>query len=350
MPIKFIKKYFNLTRNEAYFVITFFVFVSSLLAFTFYGPNYNGSSESKVFIVEKGETFNAVINDLYANGIIPNKVNLKAAAFFFGIEKDIKAGTYTIPDGISYIGLLNLLNKGAPQEQHLVTIQEGIWQKDLAQLLSEECGVSAKKILDLSSDKEFIAELGLEVDNLEGYLLPNTYYFYTGSTEEELLQRLSREMEFIFDDPVIQSRMNELKMNKHQILTLASIIDGESNMVSEFKKISGVYHNRLRKNWRLQADPTVQYLVRQKRRKANQIFYKDLEIDSKYNTYKYYGLPPSPINNPGKDAIMAALYPENHNLFYFVADGTGGHVFSRSSKQHQINVQRYRKWRRENNR
>ncbi len=99
----------------------------------------------------------------------------------------------------------------------------------------------------------------------------------------------------------------------------------------------------------LQADPTVQYLARQRRKKVNKVYYKDLEIDSKYNTYKYYGLPPSPINNPGKDAIMAALNPEEHDLYFFVADGTGGHKFSKTSREHQKNVTGYRNWRRNKN-
>ena len=198
-------------------------------------------------------------------------------------------------------------------------------------------------------DKEFIKELELGAKNLEGYLLPDTYYFYESSTSEEILTKLAVEMKKIFADLEIRKRMHELKMDKNEILTLASIIDGESNIVGEFSRISGVYHNRLNKRWKLQADPTVQYLVRQKRKKVNKIYYKDLEIDSKYNTYKYYGLPPSPINNPGRDAIMAALYPEEHNYFYFVADGTGGHLFARTSREHQNNVARYRDWRRRNN-
>ena len=152
-------------------------------------------------------------------------------------------------------------------------------------------------------------------------------------------------MNNIFNDSTVLKQMKKMKMNKNEILTMASIIDGESNLVTEFKKIAGVYYNRLNDRWRLQADPTVQYLVRQQRNKVNKIYYKDLEIDSKYNTYKYYGLPPSPINNPGKDAIMAALYPENHDYYYFVADGNGGHVFSKTSRQHQNNVVRYRTWR-----
>lgn len=348
MAFKFINKYFNLTKNESYFVIAVFIFVSSFLAFTFYGPNYNGTSATVLFEVKKGESFNSVLNDLLEKNIINSKLNMKVAAFLFGIERNIKAGRYEIPDGINYISLLSLLNEGAPKKQKLVTIQEGIWQTDLAELLNKQLGVDEEDVLDLSKDSDFIEELGLDVKNLEGYLLPETYYFYEGASAKEVIKKLSSEMESLFNSDEVKEQMKILNMDKHKILTMASIIDGESNMLSEFQRIAGVYYNRLKNGWRLQADPTVQYVVRQRRKKVNKIYYKDLEIDSRYNTYKYYGLPPSPINNPGKDAIMAALYPEKHNYYYFVADGNGGHVFSKTSREHQNNVNRYRTWRRNN--
>jgi len=295
--------------------------------------------------VESGSNFNAVVDSLYNKNIIPSKTNLKVAAFLFGLEKSIKAGRYELPNGISYVSLLSLLHEGIPKKQKLATIHEGIWQKDLAVLLEQELGVSAKEILRLSKNKKFISELELNTNTLEGYLLPETYYFFEGSTEKEILKKLSDGMTNLFNDDNVIERMEAMNKSKHQILTMASIIDGESNKVDEFKRISGVYYNRLNKGWKLQADPTVQYIVRKKRKKVNKIYYKDLEIDSKYNTYMYYGLPPAPINNPGKDAIMAALFPENNDYFYFVADGKGGHVFSRNSREHQIQVNRYRNWR-----
>ncbi len=348
MPLKFINKYFNLTKNETYFVITVFIFISSFLAFTFYGPNYNGTAAPILFEVKKGESFNSVLNDLYKKNIVNSKLNMKVAAFLFGIERNIKAGRYEIPDGINYITLLSLLNKGAPTKQKLVTIHEGIWQTDLAEILNNELGIDEEEVLELSKDKNFIKELGLDVNNLEGYLLPETYYFYEGASAKEVIKRLSSEMESLFKTDEVKEQMKILKMDEHKILTMASIIDGESNMLSEFNRIAGVYYNRLKNGWRLQADPTVQYLVRQRRKKVNKIYYKDLEIDSRYNTYKYYGLPPSPINNPGKDAILAALHPEKNDYYYFVADGNGGHVFSKTSREHQNNVNRYRTWRRNN--
>ncbi len=346
MSGKSVSKFFNLSKNELYFVITFFIFVVSLFVLTYYTPNYYSQKEPVVIDITKGETFNNVIEKLYEKKVIPGKRTFKFAAVILGAEKDIKAGRYEIPNGLNYIELLSLLVKGKPRKQIKVTIQEGIWQKDLAKLLNKKLGIDENEFLSLCKDKKFIKSLGLNVNNLEGYLLPETYFFYEGSSAREVIKKLSDAMQKIFSNPKVKNVMLSRNLTQHQILTMASIIDGESNKVSEFKRISGVYFNRLRKGWKLQADPTVQFVVRQRRKKVNKIYYKDLEIDSKYNTYKYYGLPPGPINNPGKEAIMAALYPEEHNYFYFVANGNGGHNFSKSGREHQQQVNRYRNWRR----
>lgn len=293
--------------------------------------------------VKKGQTLTQVIDTLYSKEIIPNKTNMKIAAIIYGAERKVKAGRYSIPNGLSYLQLVELLIEGSPDPEVLITIGEGIWQKDLAKLLKEKFGIDSSKVMELSKSRSFLNGLGINADYLEGYLLPDTYFFYAHSTAEEILRKLSNQMNRVFNDSNVVERMQELKMNKHQILTLASIIDAESNLFSEFKTISGVYHNRLKKGMLLQADPTVQYLIRDRRK--NKIYFKDLEIDSRFNTYKYAGLPPAPINNPGRDAIMAALYPEKHNYYYFVADGTGGHNYSANYIDHSKNVIRYREWR-----
>lgn len=332
-----------LSRREVIFIVIFFFFVLGLLVFTFFFPNYYDLQEPVKIEVRKGQTLSQISDSLYEKKIIPSRINMKIAAIIYGAERKLKAGRYNIPNGLSYLQLVELLIEGAPDAEVLVTIGEGIWQKDLAQLLKEKLDVDSSKIMELSKSRSFLNSLGIDADNLEGYLLPDSYYFYTHSTEEEILRKLSNQMNKIFNDPKVIERMKELKMNKQQVLTLASIIEAESNLFSEFKTISGVYHNRLKKGMLLQADPTVQYLIRDKRK--NKIYYKDLEIDSKFNTYKYPGLPPAPINNPGKDAIMAALFPEVHKYYYFVANGEGGHFFSTNMNDHNTNVLRYREWR-----
>lgn len=312
-----------------------------ILIFAFFFPNSCSDQES-TFEIPRGSSFNQVSEILYSEGIIPNRLNFKIAAFLTGAENKLKAGRYKIPSGLNYFDLIEYLLEGGHDEQILVTIPEGIWQHSLAKLLHEKLNVDSATFMNLSKDKIFLAKLGVEVKSLEGYLLPETYYFYTNSSAEEVINKLHSEMKKIFSEEV-DSRLQELKMTRNQILTLASIIEGESNIPSEFKKISGVYHNRLKKWMMLEADPTIQYLKRDK--KHNRILYGDLELDSPYNTYKNYGLPPTPINNPGKEAVLAALYPEEHNFLFFVADGKGAHRFAKTYSEHLQNVQLYRKWR-----
>jgi UPF0755 protein len=329
-------------RKDIIVVVSFFAFILALLLFTFFSPNYYYDEKPIVIDVPKGATLTQVIDSLYEKKVISNKTNMKIASFIYGSDKKIKAGRYYIPNGLNYFRLIDLLTGKMHNGQISVTIPEGIWQFDLASILKKKLGIDSTRVIELSRSKSFIYSLGLNTNNLEGYLLPETYYFYPHSTAEEILRKLKNEMDRVFT-PKIEKRMKELKMTRHQILTLASIIEAESNIFSEYKIISSVYHNRLRRGMALQADPTVQYLIRE--RKKKKVYWKDLDINSRYNTYKHPGLPPGPINNPGKDAIMAALYPDRNNYLYFVADGTGGHTYSKSFTEHSENVTRYREWR-----
>ena len=331
----------NITIRDWYLPAKVFGALLGIFLFIFFFPNPGDGSEI-VFEIPRGSTFRQVSKVLYEEGIIPNEFNFKLAAFLYGSENKLKAGRYRIPSGLNYFELIDFLLKGGHDEQVLVTIPEGIWQHDLAGLLNSKLNVDSSAFMKLSQNKYFLAELGINSKSIEGYLLPETYYFYKNSKSEEVLKKLVHEMDKVFT-PAVEERLKELKRNKHEILTLASIIEGESNISSEYKRISGVYHNRLKKWMPLEADPTIQYLKRNS--KHNKILYKDLEIDSPYNTYKNYGLPPTPINNPGIEAINAALYPEQNDFLFFVADGTGAHKFSKTYKEHLKNVEEYRKWR-----
>ena len=334
------------TRNELYIVLAAFIVFFGILYYTFFTPNYYKGDQQIVIDIKQGSTLTTVIDTLYAKRIIPSRFNMKIVSYLYGAEKKIQAGRYIIPNGLSYVKLVERLAYNRLSTQILVTIPEGIWQTEIAEILKHELHLDSTKIMELSRDKSFIQSLGLNVDNLEGYLLPETYYFYADSTPEEVLKKMKHQMDKVFT-PEAENRMRYLHMDKNQILTLASIIDGESNYIPEFKTIAGVYYNRLRLGMPLQADPTIQYLIRDKRK--NRILLKDLEIKSKFNTYRNVGLPPAPINNPGKDAIMAALYPEKNGYLYFVANGDERHVFAKTYSEHEINVSHYRKWRRNRN-
>lgn len=336
------KKYFS--ANEIYLVVGFFGFLLGVFIYTFFTPNYYRMEEPVKFEVKEGQALASIIDSLYAKEIIPGKFSMKVAAFLYGAEKKIKAGRYEVPNGLSYLDLVELLVDGSPAKQQLITIPEGIWQHRLAGLLQTELGIDSSRFMDLSRNKRFIESLGINASNIEGYLLPNTYYFYHDSRVEEVIKRLHNHLEELFDESAMK-RMDSLGMNKNEILTLASIIEAETNISSEFKTISGVYHNRLKSGMALQADPTVQYLIRYRDNPV--VLLKDLDINSPFNTYLHPGLPPAPINNPGEEAILAALYPEEHNYYYFVADGSGGHKFARTHSEHLQNVSEYRRWQRE---
>ncbi len=333
------------TQNEIYILSSVFGFLIGLFLFIFFTPNYYKYKGPVELEIVPGESLSKVIDSLYEKELIPNETVMHIAAFLYGAEKNIKAGKYKVENGLSYFDMVELLLEGSPSNQKLITIPEGIWQHNLASLVAKIFNLDSDRIMELSKDKKFLGRLGVAARTLEGYLLPETYYLFDNSNEEEILSKLKYEMDKLFEPDSVKLQMLKLGMNKHQILTLASIIDGESNIIDEFKRISGVYHKRLKKRIALQADPTVQYLIRNRRR-HNKVYYKDLEIDSPYNTYKYVGLPPGPINNPGKDAVLAALFPEDNDYYYFVADGSGGHVFAKTLSQHNRNVNSYREWRR----
>lgn len=329
-----------ITRTELYFVVAFFTLVLCVLTYTFFFPNKLETIPLE-FNLRSGDPLDKILDSLYIKKVIPSKFNMKVAVWVKGAEKKIKAGHYEIDKEYSYLELVDLISGDAIFAQKLITIPEGIDQPSLASLLKKELEIDSVKFMSLSSDRHFIWSLKVSVNNLEGYLLPNTYYFLKSGGAQGVIIKLHGEMQKLFRGKN-KEQMEKLGMTQREILTLASIIDGESNDFSEFSRIAGVYHNRLKKNMALQADPTIQFLIRDRKNKT--IYQKDLEINSKYNTYRYPGLPPGPINNPGKEAILAALYPEEHNYLYFVANGNGSHMFAITLEEHQQNVRKYRAW------
>lgn len=336
---KYFEKIF-ISKNEVYLLVVWLFCILAVLYFSFIMPNKFNYVNTIDFEIREGESIQKITDTLYAKKIIPNKLNFRIAVFLKGAAKSIKAGDYFIDRPLNYFQLIDILTGKVKVAQKKVTIPEGIDQFQLASLLKREIGIDSVEFISLSQNKSFIMSLGLNVDNLEGYLLPETYYLYPSMNAKGILIKLTNEMKKFLSNK--EERMKELKMNENEILTLASIIDAESNNFDEFKKISAVYHNRLKLGMPLQADPTISFLIRSRDNKT--IYKKDLMIESKFNTYKYSGLPPAPINNPGKQAIIAALYPEKNNLLYFVANGNGSHLFASTYNEHLQNVNKYRQW------
>lgn len=322
-----------------------FLIIAGLVFFVinyFKVPEIQKSSKKVTVIILKGESISAIADSLLAKNLIGDK-----DLFLFWItalEKDrsLKAGYYEIPLGLNYPQLIQYLSEARAKEMK-VTLVEGWKVDDIIRELSQDLNLNESKFIELTQDSGFIGDLGIKANSMEGYLLPDTYFFYWGMDERQIIEFLVSQCFAIFDQRIM-ARLDSIGMTRHQILTLASIIEGEAIFDDERKLISSVYHNRLKRRIKLQADPTIQYILGGP---PKRLLYKDLEIDSPYNTYKYYGLPPGPIKNPGKKSILAAIYPARTDYLYFVATGDGRHTFSKNAADHAKAKAEFNKIRRE---
>ena len=217
------------------------------------------------------------------------------------------------------------------RNQVWITIHEGLTSREIAKFIAAKYPISPAKFIALTEDTAFISRLGVEAKTLEGYLFPDTYLIPNGSNEESILELLvERNRQQLTDD--IIARGSTLGLTDLDILILASIIEGEARIDSERVLVSAVYHNRLERGMRLQADATVQYAIPDSPRR---LLYRDYKYPSQYNTYLHRGLPPGPVNSPGLAAIQAAVEPAAVDFLYYVADGRGGHIFNKNLKDHQ---------------
>lgn len=279
--------------------------------------------------IEKGWSLSRIAGELKDRGLIQNTQPLVSIARITGHAGRLKAGTYRFERRLSLWALLNKLTTGDVVLNH-VTLPEGLRAAFMAGILSRELAVDSTVVMALVSDSAFCRSLGVEASSLEGYLYPDTYYFEEGVQPEQILTQMVDRFHQVVGDSIVQ-RARALGFTLHKIVTLASIIEGEVVLDSERPLVSAVYHNRLKKRMYLQACPTVQYLLPEGPRR---LLWKDLDIDSPYNTYRHFGLPPGPVGNPGIASIKAACYPAETDVLYLVAKGDGSHVFSRTLNEH----------------
>ena len=312
------------------------------LSWFLFSPVVVGSSDqTHTLKIRRGMGFNAILRQMEQDSLVRGTSRIKFTAQLFGYKNQIKAGRYALPGGLSSYGLLQKLVRGDVVHEP-VTIPEGKTARQIASLLQRRVEIDSARFLQLVNDSAFVRSLGVEAPSLEGFLFPNTYYFEWGMSEEQIIRTMVAEFWKRYDD-TLRRRAEELGLSLLEVVTLASIIEGEAMVDSERTVISAVYHNRLRRGMRLQADPTIQYIIEDGPRR---LLKRDLEIDSPYNTYRYSGLPPGPINNPGLASIRASLYPADVDYLYFVARGDGSHTFSRTWKEHlraKAHFDRYRK-------
>ncbi len=335
------KRHFQSDRN--FIGVTAAIVLGILLAF--YGlillwPQGNPYDTVKVNI-PKGSSLKDVSATLLNRRIIQNERAFLLAVRTMGYEKDLPAGRFSLVGAYSNYEIIYQLVHSVPVQRR-ITILEGWTIKDVAAELEKKLGINQADFINVCSNRLLLWKWGVEGDTFEGYLYPETYHFSEDESPSDILKRLLEEYHANITEDM-QERMEELGMTEWEVLTLASIIEGEAIYNRERPIISSVYHNRLNKGMRLQADPTIQYIIQDGPRR---LLNKDLKIDSPYNTYLNYGLPPGPINNPGKESIIAAMYPADTNYLYFVARGNGYHAFSKTQSEHNHAKREFQKVRR----
>ena len=305
-------------------VLATFIIVITML----YSIN-NRTINPTILTIEKGMSLSTVSQLLHQKNIIVSQDIFKAKVMLRGLASKIPTGKFLLEGKVSDSVLIDSIFYEGPIKLKL-TIPEGLQSDQIFQNINLllKTNYDFKKYFN---SKEIIQDFNIKGKSLEGYLYPDTYYLYHDSSPDEIINILLTEFWKRFDKNLI-NRTNQLGLSVHQVVTLASIIEGEAMLSSERKTISSVYHNRLKINMKLQADPTIQYIIPGP---PKTLSIRDLRIKSDYNTYQNYGLPPGPINNPGIESIIAALYPEDTNFLFFVAQGDGSHAFTTNEKDHE---------------
>jgi len=306
-----------------------------ILAMVYFGIIYyekgKGESSKRIeVVIPVGSTLNDVVDTLSINGVLRKTSLFKISAILTGRDKSIKAGRYIFKGNESVAEVLGKLSRGEVSYKRLI-VPEGLYVSEIAAHVSAELGVDSAMFFERAFDRSVLAKYEIHAPSLEGYLFPDTYLFEWPVNVDEVIERMvSRFLEIY--DKYIKELADSSGMSMNEVVTLASIIQAEAQYSSEMPRISAVYHNRLKLHWRLEADPTVAYALGGVRRSLT---YRDLRVDSPYNTYRKKGLPPGPICNPGLRALMAAVKPApDCKDLYFVADGTGRHIFSRTLAEH----------------
>ncbi|NTW52293.1 MAG: endolytic transglycosylase MltG [Chlorobiaceae bacterium] len=287
--------------------------------------------------IHRGTGFRQIVDKLQEAKVIRFRWPLLLTGTIFPELHKIKPGRYTVPLNLSTFSLLQHLHS-SPQDEVRLMIPNGIEQRKIAAIVAANLDIDSTAFMATSRDRKLLSSLGIKGETTEGYLFPGTYNFPWASTPREVITFLAGRFRAFYTDSLRQAA-SKAGMSELQLMTLASIVEAETPVDGEKPAIAGVYLNRLKKNMRLQADPTVQYAIDGD---ARRLYFKDLEIDSPYNTYRHAGLPPGPICNPGPASIRAVLNPAKSNYLYFVATGQGGHAFSSTLAGHGQNIRRYR--------
>lgn len=281
--------------------------------------------------VPPGVPFSAVVDSLEARGVVRHATAFRMYASLRGDDRRIRAGRYELTPGSGWNQILGILVEGRVVTIPM-TVPEGFRLAQMAPRIAQVAEAPAEEVLATLRAEGAAEAYDVPGPGLEGYLFPDTYRFAAGVPVPAIIRAMTRRYRSVWT-PERRARLDSLGLTEREAVTLASIVQAEARRPEEMPRIASVYHNRLRRGWLLQADPTVLYALGGYRERL--LFAAiDSVADSPYNTYRKAGLPPGPIGAPGEEAIHATLYPVPEPYLYFVARADGSHVFSRTLAEH----------------
>lgn len=308
--------------------------------------SFGKETNAKIFTISSGESVDQISVNMQKEGLIKNSLYLKIYLWKKGLTSSIKAGEYNLSGSMNIARIADIIAKGLVAEQgEIIMIPEGLTSREIEKILTD------KKMLKKG---EFLAAIGAEnikkfypaykffdgkpsVQNMEGYLFPDTYKFYKDSSAEDMVKKMLNNFDVKLT-PEMRQEISAQGKNIFQTLILASIVQEEANGEADMKIVAGIFLNRLAIGKALEADSTINFVTG---KKMSQALFSDLEIDSPYNTYKYAGLPPGPIANPGLDAIKAVIWPQKSEYLYFLHSPEGKAVYSKTYSEHLKNRVKY---------
>lgn len=324
--------------------ITFIALLGLAALYFFYDSIYLNNVNIKEpfsLYVKTGTSYDEFTDQLAYNDLIKNQTSFNLMAKRMNLANNIRPGHYVIEPGTNNLNLIRKL-RGGIQDPVKVTFKKHRNIETLAATVSRQIEADSAEIVNYVKNPDFLAENQLDSNTLMSLFLPNTYEFYWNTDAKKFGEKML-EANNTFWNSERMAKAEKLGLNKVEVITLASIVQEESSKTDEMPNIAGVYLNRVRKNWRLQADPTVKFANNDF--SLRRILNKHLKKDSPFNTYKHKGLPPGPICLPSTTTIDAALNAVDHNYMYFCAkeDFSGYHNFAVTLKEHNANAKKYHK-------
>lgn len=304
---------------------------------------FNASSE--VLYIPTGANFETVTDSL--RPLLEDLQSFSIVAQKKGYTQNVRPGRYVLKKGMNNNEIINTLRAGNRPINVIFNNQERL--EDLAGRVSEQIEADSTELIKAFRDTSFLKSENLKEENALGMYIPNKYEFYWNTSAEEFRDRMKKEYDRFWTKERLQ-KAEEIGLTPAEVITLASIVQKETAKLDERRRVAGVYMNRYKNGWKLDADPTIIYAIKKKTGNFDtiikRVLYKDLELDSPYNTYKYVSLPPGPIHMPDISSIDAVLNYEHHDYFYFVADveNFGYHKFSKTLAEHNRNKQEYIRW------